>query len=110
MRTPVYRHLGAKSGLFGLSVLEWAPLLLVAWAGMAIDRPNSGVLLAALAYAGLRAASQGRSEGFVQHFLLWRTRQAKAGGRLSAAARGHAPRFPFADYGCRDRAARGDAP
>ena len=102
MRTPVYRHLDARGGLFGLSVLEWAPILFIAWFGMALDRPNQGVLVAAAVYAGLRLVGHGRPDGFLQAFLSWRWRQSQSGGRLSAASRAVAPRFPFADYEFRD--------
>ena len=96
MRTPVYRHLDARGGLFGLSVLEWAPILFIAWFGMALDRPNQGVLVGTALYAGLRLVGHGRPNGFLQALLSWRWRQSQSGGRLSAAARGRAPRFPFA--------------
>jgi hypothetical protein len=102
MRTPVYRHLDARGGLFGLSVLEWAPILFIAWSGMALDRPNQGVLIAVAVYAGLRVVGHGRPDGFLQAFVSWRWRQGESGGRLSAAARGRAPRFPFAEYEFRD--------
>jgi hypothetical protein len=100
MRAPVYRHLGTRGGLLGLTVAEWGPVLLVLWLGMACRHPNVGVVLAAAVYAALRAAAQGRPEGFLEHVTLWAIRRRFTGGRLSAAARGWAPRFPFAPYAC----------
>ncbi len=98
MRTPVYRHLDVRGALFGLSVLEWAPLLFIAWVGMLEDRPNQGVLAAAALYVCLRVVGHGRAEGFLRHFLLWRRRQAVSSGRLSAMARARSPQFLFAEY------------
>ena len=100
MPAPVYRHLDVRGALFGISVLEWAPLLLVAWLGMVAHRPNQGLLAAAVMYAALRLAEYGRPEGFVRHLIAWRQRQAMSAGRLSAAARSRAPQFPFAEYEC----------
>ena len=102
MRAPVYRHLDARGGLFGLSVLEWAPILFIAWFGMVEDRPNQGVLLAAAVYAALRGVGHGRPDGFLRHLLLWHRRRWAGGGRLSPAARSRAPQFPFAEYEYRD--------
>ncbi len=102
MLAPVYRHLDARGGVFGLSALEWAPVLLVAWVGMARDRPNLGVLAAVALYAGLRLVSQGRPENHLQHLLTWRLRRGRSGGRLSAAARVHGRRFPFGPYAYRE--------
>ena len=50
----------------------------------------------------LRALGYGRAPGFLQHWVSWRARQVLSGGRLSAAARGRAPRFPFGPYQDRD--------
>ena len=98
MRTPVYRHLGARGGILGVSPIGWMPVLLVAWLGMLEDRPNQGVLAAAGLYVVLRVAGHGRPDGFLQHLVQWRWRRARSGGRLSAAARSRAPQFPHAGY------------
>jgi hypothetical protein len=100
MHAPVYRHLDLRGALFGISVLEWAPLLVTVWVGNRIDRPNYGVLVAVALYAGLRLAALGRAEGFVRDFITWRRRQTSCGGRLSAIERARVPEFPFAEYEC----------
>jgi hypothetical protein len=102
VRAPVYRHLDVKSGLLGLSIIEWTPMLLVFWLALVANRPNLGLLLVVAGYFALRAATRGRPEAFLEHTVLWLFRRGVAGGRLSAAARGSAPRFPFAPYACRD--------
>jgi hypothetical protein len=98
MPAPVYRHLDVRGALFGISVLEWAPLLFAAWFGMVLDHPNQGVLVAAVLYVCLRVLGHGRPEGFLRHTIAWRRRRASSGGRLSAAARARSPQFPLAEY------------
>ena len=104
MRAPVYRHLDTRSGLLGLSAVEWGPVLLVFWFGMASERPNLGLAGAIALYLALAAATRGRPDAFLQHWLLWHLRQRTCDGRLSAAARARTPRFPFAAYAWRMRA------
>ena len=108
MRAPIFRHLDARSGLLGLGAIEWGPVLLVFWAGLAQGSPNVGLALAAGAYCALRALTRGRPDRFLQHLAQWELRRRLAGGRLSAAARSRIPRFPFAPYAAwsGDRGAR----
>jgi hypothetical protein len=107
VRAPVYRHLDVKSGLLGLSIIEWTPMLLAFWFALVANRPNLGLLLVVAGYFALRAATRGRPESFLEHTVLWLFRRRVSGGRLSAAARASAPRFPFAPYACRDVAPNG---
>ena len=103
MLAPVYRHLGTRAGLLGVSPAAWMPLALIAFAGMELDRPNQGVLVAAALYALVRFAESGRADGFALHWLMWKRRQRETEGRLCAAARGRRPQFPFGEYEFRDR-------
>jgi len=93
---PVYRNLDAPSTFLGLAVLG------AGWTGTALGAPNLGGGVALAVYLVLRIAGHGRPEGHLQHWLLWRVRQAQTGGRLSAAARARTPRFPFGPYEWRD--------
>ena len=101
MRAAVYRHLDTRSGLLGLSAVEWGPVLLVFWLGLVNERPNLGLAGAIALYLAAGAATRGRPDGFLQHWILWHLRQRASGGRLSAVARASAPRFPFASYAWR---------
>ena len=107
MRATVYRHLRTQGGLLGVSPVAWMPIVIIAFVGMEMDRPNQGVLVAAAVYALVRMAGTGRPDGFAWHLLMWRKRQRESGGRLCASARGRGPRFPFADYEFRDVRRRG---
>jgi hypothetical protein len=98
VRAPVYRHLDSRSGLLGLTAVEWGPVLLVFWLGLVENSPNVGLALAGALYSAVRAATRGRPDGFVQHLAQWWLRRRYAAGRISAAARARAPRFPFATY------------
>ncbi len=99
MYAPVYRHLDTPSTFLGLAFpMEWLAVLGAGWAGTALGAPNIGGGAAFAIYLVLRIAGHGRAEGHLQHWLLWRVRQAQSGGRLSAAARARTPRFPFGPY------------
>lgn len=104
MIAPVYRNLDAPSTFLGLAFpVEWLAVLGAGWVGTALGAPNVGGGVALAVYLVLRIAGHGRPEGNMQHWLLWRVRQALTGGRLSAAARARTPRFPFGPYEWRDR-------
>ena len=102
MLAPVYRSLEARSTVLGLAFpAEFTIVLSAWWAGMLLLGAFSGLGVAAVVYAAVRALSYGRAEGFVQHWLQWRARQALYAGRLAAAARvpsSRARRFPFGPY------------
>lgn len=103
MIAPVYRNLDAPSTFLGLAFpVEWLAVLGAGWVGTALGAPNVGGGVALAVYLVLRIAGHGRLEGHLQHWLLWRVRQAQTGGRLSAAARARAPRLPFGPYEWRD--------
>ncbi len=95
MLAPVYRHLDAPSTFLGLAFpMEWLAGLGAGWLGTAAGAPNVGAGVALAIYLVIRISARGRPEGHLQHLLQWRVRHAIASGRLSAAARGRAPRFP----------------
>ena len=103
MRAPVYRNVEARTTLLGLAFpTEVVLVLAVFWGSMLTLAPSLAAAVTTVAYAGVRALNHGRAPAFLQHWLGWRARQAISGGRLSAAARGHAPRFPFGPYHDRD--------
>lgn len=103
MRAPVYRHLDAPSTFLGLAFpMEWLAVLGAGWAGTTFGAPNVGAGAALAIYLVLRIAAHGRPEWHLQHWLLWQARQVWYCGRLSAAARPRAPRFPFGAYEWRD--------
>ena len=107
MFAPVYRHLDAPSTFLGLAFpMEWLAVLGAGWVGTALGAPNVGAAAALGIYLVIRIAGHGRPEGHLQHWLLWRVRQGIAAGRLSSAARGRAPRFPFGPDLWRDRPER----
>ena len=108
MFAPVYRHLDAPSTFLGLAFpMEWLAVLGAGWAGTALEAPNVGATVAIAIYLAIRISARGRPEGHLQHWVHWRVRQAVAGGRLSAAARGRAPRFPHAPHDRDGRHTRG---
>jgi len=108
MLAPVYRNLDAPSAFLGLAFpTEWLAVLGAGWVGTALGAPNVGASAALGIYLVIRLAGHGRPEGHLQHWLQWRVRRALGGGRLSAAARGRAPRFPHGPYEWRDRRAGG---
>jgi len=105
---PVYRHLDAPSTFLGLAFpMEWLAVLGAGWAGTALEAPNVGAGVALAIYLAIRISARGRPEGHLQHWLQWRVRQAVVAGRLSAAARGRAPRFPHAPHSGGGHPARG---
>jgi hypothetical protein len=111
MRAAVYRNLEARSTFLGLTFpAEWMLVLLAGWGGTTVGAPNIGAGAGLAIYLVLRIAGYGRPEGYLQHWTAWRIRQACTGGRLSAAARSPAPRFPFGAYEWRDGARRGGRP
>ena len=106
MRAPVYRHLDAKSSLFGLAFpSEWTVVLCAAWLGSTLGAPNGGAAAGLAIYLVLRVFVHGRPDGHLRHWIAWRILQATARGRLSAAARAPSPRFPWASYEWRDPSA-----
>lgn len=103
MRAPVYRNLESRSTFLGLVFpTEWMGVLGAGWFGTLLGAPNVGAGAGFAIYLVLRIAGYGRPEGHLQHWLMWRVRQARSAGRLSAAARSPAARFPFGEYAWRD--------
>ncbi len=108
MRAPVYRHLDATARFAGLTFpVEWMMVLGVAVVPAELGAPGAGILGAAILYVFLRVATYGRPEHHIQDYGIWLVRKLVYRGRLSAAARAPAPRFPFAKYQLRDAPRRG---
>lgn len=108
MRAPVYRNLEARSTFLGLAFpTEWMGVLAAGWLGTTLGAPNVGAGAGLALYLVLRIAGHGRPEGHLQHWILWKARQLRTRGRLSAAARALAPRFPHGGYEWRDVSWRG---
>ena len=111
MHAPVYRSLEARSTFLGLAFpAEWMAVLLAGWLGTTVGAPNIGAGAGLSIYVLLRVLGYGRPEGHLQHWLLWKARQARTAGRLSAAARVGRPRFPYGAYASRDRSSTGGEP
>ena len=111
MRAPVYRNLDSRSTFLGLAFpAEWMGVLGAGWLGTALGAPNLGGAAGVGLYLILRIAGYGRPEGHLQHWIMWRVRRARAGGRLSASARAPVPRFPFGGCEWRDPVAPGRRP
>jgi hypothetical protein len=103
VRAPVYRNLDSRSTFLGLAFpTEWMAVLGAGWLGTALGAPNVGGMAGVAIFLVLRVAGYGRPEGHLQHWLVWRVRQARTSGRLAAAARAPSPRFPFGSYEWRD--------
>ncbi len=103
MRAPVYRNLDSRSTFLGLAFpTEWLGVLVAGWLGTMLGAPNVGAGAGLALYLVLRIAGYGRPDGHLQHWLLWKLRQSRGAGRLSAAARAPVPRFPCGDYEWRD--------
>jgi hypothetical protein len=102
MHAPVYRSLEARSTVLGLAFpAEFTIVLSSWWAGMLALGAFSGLAVAIGTYVLVRLVNYGRADGFVQHFLQWKLRQALHAGRLCAVARvapGRVRRFPYAPY------------
>ena len=103
MRAPVYRNLDSRSTFLGLVFpTEWIVVLGAGWVGTAVGAPNAGGGVALAIYVVIRFAGYGRPEGYLQHWVTWHVRNRRTAGRLSAAARAPAPRYPFGGYEWRD--------
>src|SRR5262245_9257717 len=103
MRAPVYRNIEAQSTFLGLALpTEMGIFMLGVWALLLSSAFTTALLGSAALYAVIRLATYGRPPLFLQHALGRVTRSWLAGGRISAAARARAPRFPFGPYRCRD--------
>ncbi len=103
MRAPVYRNIEARNTLLGLAFPSEVLVVLSGfWVAMLLLPPGSALLASAAVYAGVRLASYGRAPLFLQHYLAWQFRRLYALGRISAASRTRAPRFPFAPCLSRD--------
>jgi|CXWL01.1.fsa_nt_gi type IV secretory pathway VirB3-like protein len=103
MRAPVYRNIEGQNTLLGLAF----PVELLAFLGgcvafIQLFHPLAALLAAAVLYVLIRVASHGRPPMFFQHWAAWTLRQIVASGRISAAARSSAPRFPYGSYQVRD--------
>src|SRR5258708_3769005 len=106
MNAPVYRHLDTPSTLLGLAFpFELLTVFAVFW-GTARISAASCVVATVGVYLGVRVFNYGRASGHLQHWIVWHVRQRLAAGLLSAAARAHAPRFPFAPYLSRELAGK----
>lgn len=103
MRAPVYRHIESVSTIAGLSLNGFIGLLAVALVAIRFLNVGVSIAVVALAYAALRLMGRGRPPLYWQHLLLWRYRQWRHEGRLSAMARAPAPEFPFGPSIVRDR-------
>ena len=98
MRAPVFRNIDARNTLLGLTFpFEVVFVLVVFYATVRVS-PAACALTTLACYVGVRVVNYGRAPGFLQHWTVWRIRQANTGGLLSAAARARSPRFRFASH------------
>jgi hypothetical protein len=111
---PVYRHLDAKNRLFGLSLGQAFAVGAVVFLALSVLSPIAAAIAGATAYAVIRIGLRRRADGFVRHWTWWTARRVLAQGHLSAKARSHTPRFPYALHLERDvgprKAGNGTAP
>ena len=108
MRAPVYRNIEAQSTFLGLSFpTELGIFMLGVWALLLSTAFTTALLGSAALYAAVRLSTYRRPPLFLQHALGRLMRRWLARGRLSAAARGRTPRFPFGPYVSRDSRAGG---
>jgi hypothetical protein len=99
---PVYRHLDAKNRFLGLSLGQAFAVGAVVFLALSVLSPVAAAIAAAATYAVIRVGLRRRADGFVRHWTWWTARRVLAQGHLSAKARSHTPRFPYAPYVERD--------
>jgi hypothetical protein len=103
MRAPVFRNIEGKNTFLGLAFPGEALGVLAAfWLLLATLPPRFALPVGIALYLAIRLMGRGRPPKHVQSWIVWQLRRRLSGGRLSAAARARAPRFPFADYASRD--------
>lgn len=104
MRALVYRNIDAATTFLGLAFpIEAGVVGTVFGAAVMLADPRVALLVGAITYALVRLASLGKPPLHVQHWVLFKIRQA-SGGRVSAAARTRGQtRFPYAAHQCRER-------
>jgi hypothetical protein len=99
----VFRNIETRNTLLGLAFpFEVVFVLLVFYATVRISAGACAVTTVAT-YVAVRVVGYGRAPGFLQHWTIWRLRQGRTRGLLTAAARARCPRFPFAPHRYRDQ-------
>lgn len=98
MPAPVYRHIESTSTIAGLSLNGFVALLGTAFAAIQVLEFGGSLAIMIAVYVTLRLMGRGRPPLYWQHFVLWHVRQRRTSGRLSSAARGRSPQFPFGPY------------
>jgi len=108
MEAPVYRHADARVTLLGLNFPgDFFLVVVTSYLWLMLLRPLSFLLAVALTHAVVALLNSGRPPQHWRHALAFHLRRALYRGVLSAAARSHAPQFPFGPYGS---SARGRPP
>lgn len=99
MSSPVYRHLDAKPTVMGLVFPEeWFLVITPLVLSFLVSQPLVGAGLCVVLYVGIRVGTHGKAPGHLYHWVLFRLRQARCGGRFTAAARASQPRFRLIPY------------
>ena len=99
MDAPVYRHADSSLTLLGLNFpADFFGVVVASYLWLMLLRPGAFLLAAAGTHASVALLNRGRPPQHWPHWLAFHVRRVLRGGVLSAAARSHAPQFPFGPY------------
>lgn len=99
MTSPVYRHLDTKPTVMGLVFPEeWFLVITPLVLSFFVSQPLVGAGLCFVLYVVIRVGTHGKAPGHLYHWVLFKIRQVRSGGRFTAAARAPQPRFRLIPY------------
>ena len=99
MDAPVYRHADSRATLLGLNFPgDFFFVLVASYLWLMVLRPIAFLLAAASTHAAVALLNHGRPPQHWTHVVGVQLRRRLFAGEVSAAARSHAPPFPFGPY------------
>jgi hypothetical protein len=99
MDAPVYRHAETRATLLGLHFPgDFFVVVVASYLWLMVLRPVAFLLATAATHAAVALLNRGRPPLYWPHWLAFRLRRLLYRGQVSAAARSHAPQFPFGPY------------
>ncbi len=99
MEAPVYRHADSRATLLGLNFpADFFVVVVASYLWLMLLRPLPFLLAVASTHGAVAILNGGRPPQHWQHWSAFHLRRLLHGGHVSAAARSHAPQFPFGPY------------